>query len=147
MVPKDSADTKIEGFCNRAAAEFLVPERELRAHWREVRAAAEPFEELARNFKVSPIVVGRRALDLRLVDRDRFLDFYDSYTRRELARTKAPGGSFYNNQNLRVGVGFATMIFRAAKEGRLTFKEAYSLTGLHGGAFQEYARRLGVDLP
>jgi len=32
-------------------------------------------------------------------------------------------------------------------EGRLTFREAYALTGLNGGAFQEYARRLGIELP
>jgi hypothetical protein len=31
--------------------------------------------------------------------------------------------------------------------GRLTFKEAYDLTGLRGGSFQKYARRLGMDLP
>ena len=38
-------------------------------------------------------------------------------------------------------------IRNAALEGRLSFREAYDLTGLRGGAFQEYARRLGVDLP
>ena len=26
-------------------------------------------------------------------------------------------------------------------------KEAYNLTGLRGGAFQQYARRRGMDLP
>ena len=32
-------------------------------------------------------------------------------------------------------------------EGRIGFKEAYDLTGLRGGTFQKYAKRLGVDLP
>ena len=39
---------------------------------------------------------------------------------------------------------FALSVMRAALEGRLSFKEAYGLTGLRGGAFQEYGRRLGV---
>jgi hypothetical protein len=36
---------------------------------------------------------------------------------------------------------------RAAMGGRIGFKEAYDLTGLNGGAFQEYAHRiLGIGL-
>jgi hypothetical protein len=31
--------------------------------------------------------------------------------------------------------------------GRLSFKEAYDLTGLRGGAFQAYAKQLGIALP
>jgi hypothetical protein len=56
-----------------------------------------------------------------------------------------PEGNFYNNQNTRVGAAFATRVIRAAKEGRLSFKEAYDLTGLRGGNFQEYARHLGFN--
>lgn len=141
-------DARVERFCDQAAAEFLVPARELRERWRSLKGAAGPFEQTARYFKVSPIVVGRRALDLRLVDRRTFFEFYESYTKQEWRRTRrAGGGDFYNNQNTRVGERFAIYVMRAAMEGRLSFKEAYDLTGLRGGAFQEYARRLGMDLP
>lgn len=141
-------DGRVETFCDQAAAEFLVPARELKDLWRGVKDASEPFVQLARRFKVSPIVIGRRAMDLRLVDRKTFFEFYESYTTRERRRaTRDGGGDFYNNQNTRVGARFATTVIRAAMEGRLSFKEAYDLTGLRGGAFQEYARRLGMDLP
>jgi Zn-dependent peptidase ImmA (M78 family)/transcriptional regulator with XRE-family HTH domain len=141
-------DARVEQFCDHAAAEFLVPAQELKVHWREVKEALDPFEQLARQFKVSPIVVGRRAMDLRLINRKTFFDFYESYTTLERQRSeRAGGGDFYNNQNTRVGKAFATSVIRAAMEGRLSFKEAYDLTGLRGGAFQEYARRLGMDLP
>jgi Zn-dependent peptidase ImmA (M78 family)/transcriptional regulator with XRE-family HTH domain len=140
--------TRIESFCDKAAAEFLVPEREVRAAWRDVREAPDAFEALARRFKVSPIVIGRRAMDLRLVEREAFFSFYEEYTRREWRRkAKTGGGDFYNNQNTRVGEMFAIQVIRAAKEGRVGFREAYDLTGLRGGAFHEYARRLGLDLP
>lgn len=140
---------EIEAFCDQAAAEFLVPENELRANWPDVQRDAEPFETLARRFKVSPIVIGRRAMDLRLVDRQYFFDFYEVYTQQERRQKKAAsgGGDFYNNQNARVGNMFAVQVIRAAKEGRIGFKEAYDLTGLNGGAFQEYARRLDMELP
>ncbi len=139
----------VEDWCNRAAAEFLVPARELRARWHEARRDASPFETLARAFKVSPIVAGRRALDLQLVDRASFFEFYNAYAAQERRRSsrKVGGGDFYNNQNTRVGELFMTHVLRAALEGRIGFKDAYDLTGLRGGAFQEYARRQGADLP
>lgn len=140
---------EIETFCDKAAAEFLVPEAELRACWPEVYRDAAPFETLARRFKVSPIVIGRRAMDLRLVDRQSFFDFYEAYIQQERRQTQAAsgGGDFYNNQNARVGSLFAVQVIRAAKEGRIGFRQAYELTGLNGGAFQEYAQRLGMELP
>ena len=141
-------DARVEKFCDQAAAEFLVPAGEMKGHWRRVKGASDAFEQLARQFKVSPIVIGRRAMDLRLVNRDVFFDFYNKYTQRERERIRpAGGGDFYNNQNTRVGAAFATSVICAAMEGRLSFKEAYDLTGLNGGAFQEYARRLGLVLP
>lgn len=52
---------EIESWCDRAAVEFLVPARELKAYWRDVRHEEAPFEIIARRFKISPIVAGRRA--------------------------------------------------------------------------------------
>ena len=142
--------TDVEDWCNRAAAEFLAPAQEVRARWAEVRRQGRPFETLARAFKVSPVVAARRALDLHLVERSTFSEFYERYVNRERKESGAEpsgGGDFYNNQNTRIGELFATQVLRAAMEGRIGFKEAYDLTGLRGGTFQKYARRLGVNLP
>jgi len=140
---------QIESWCDRAAAEFLVPEQQLKALWRDVRHEASPFEIIARRFKVSPIVAGRRAMDLRLMSREAFFNFYEQYIARERKQRSVSrsGGDFYNNQNTRVGERFALQVTRAAKEGRVSFKQAYDLTGLRGGAFQKYANRLGANLP
>ena len=139
--------TEVEEWCNRAAAELLAPASEVSARWREVRRMTNPFEMLARGFKVSPVVAARRALDLALIDRGTFLDFYESDVGEERrSGTQATGGDFYSNQNIRVGELFATGVVRAAAEGRIGFKQAYDLTGLGGATFQEYARRLGVEL-
>ncbi|MFW6106845.1 MAG: ImmA/IrrE family metallo-endopeptidase, partial [bacterium] len=146
--PTSLPSQETESWCDLAAAEFLVPAQELKACWRDIRHHVSPFETLARRFKVSPIVAGRRAMDVRLVSRETFFGFYEQYTARERRqRSDSGGGDFYHNQNTRVGERFALQVFRAAKEGRVSFKEAYDLTGLRGGAFQEYASRLGVPLP
>jgi Zn-dependent peptidase ImmA (M78 family) len=137
-----------EVFCNRVAAEFLIPAAELRPFWQNVRHQPEPFQAIAREFKVSPIVAARRSLDLDLIAREVFFDFYHSYQideRRQAARAKG-GGNFYNNQNVRLGKRFARTVVLAAKEGRLLYREAYSLTGLQGATFDKYAKALGISL-
>ena len=138
----------VEDWCSRAAGEFLVPAREFRTRWQEACREARPFEVLAPTFKVSPTVAARRALDLKLIDRNTFFDFHEHDVNREPKGGKTPGGSdFYTNQNSRVGKLFAIQVICAAMEGRVGFKEAYDLTGLRGSTFQKYARRLGVALP
>lgn len=143
-----SAGDKREVFCNRVAAEFLVPAADLRPFWAQARRRPEPFQEIARKFKVSPIVAARRALDLELISRQAFFDFYNAYQadeRRQASRVKG-GGDFYNNQNVRLGKHFARAVMLAAKEGRLLYREAYSLTGLQGATFDKYAKELNISL-
>ena len=120
-----------------------MPAAELSQIWPEARRSTEPFQVIAREFKVSPIVSARRALDLALIDRPKFLAFYRAYQadeRRNAAKAKG-GGDFYNNQNVRVGKRFARAVMLAAKEGRLLYREAYSLTGLHGATFEIRQKR------
>lgn len=138
------ADNQIERACNLIAAEFLVPEDELRRFWPEIGSEAERFQSIARTFKVSELVAARRAQDLGLITRKEFLDFYQTYLRNERrkASKKSSGGDFYANQNLRIGRQFAQTVLRAAREGKLLYRDAYHLTGLSGSAFDRYAQSL-----
>jgi len=140
------AKDPIEKACNRAAAEFLVPEDELRRIWPSVQSNPEPHQAVARRFKVSTLVAARRALDLRLISRDQFFEFYNSYLdgTHSAAQSKRGGGDFYENQNLRVGRRFAMEVANAAAEGRLLYSEAYDLTGLYGNTFRRYADLIGM---
>jgi Zn-dependent peptidase ImmA (M78 family) len=139
------ADDPMEKTCNRVAAEFLVPQSELQQIWPSVRGDSEPFQTIARQFKVSALVVARRALDTNLINREAFLNFYHAYQsdERRTAADRSPGGDFYVNQNLRIGQRFASAVIRAVKEGKLLYSEAYRLTGLYGKTFDHYATSLG----
>src|SRR5690606_17317711 len=75
------ANTDIERFCNKVAAEFLVPTHLFRDAWQNAAQTGQPFKAIARHFKVSPIVAARRALDLRLIERPQFFQFYEQYQR------------------------------------------------------------------
>lgn len=138
------ADDETELACNRTAAEFLVPAAELTQLWQSVRQRPDRFQAIARQYKVSEIVAARRAQDIDLITRREFLDFYERY--REAERASASqnegGGNFYLTQNLRLGRRFTEAVVRAVGEGKLLRREAYGLTGLHGGTFDEYARRV-----
>jgi len=69
-------DDATEQSCNKTAAEFLVPGHKLRERWDGLKQTRNPFERIARSFKVSPVAGARRALDLGLISRKRFFDFY-----------------------------------------------------------------------
>src|SRR6266567_4000267 len=132
LQPSPSA---VEQFCNAVAAEFLVPGSDLKQYWPAAQQADEPYQYLAGRFKVSALVAARRALDLGLASRKQFFDFYERYQEDERRSQKraSTGGDFWKTQNVRIGQRFGAAVVRAAKEGRLLYREAYQLTGLHGG--------------
>ena len=143
------ANNDTERFCDKTAAEFLVPESELRACWHATGVNDNPYISVARQFKVSSIVAARRALDLNLIDRDKFFSFYNE--NREKGRPSSPqqqggGGNFWNTQRWRIGARFAAAVVCAVKEGRLSYTEAYSLTDLKGGTFENMPEKMGLSL-
>ena len=135
-----------EQFCDQTAAEFLVPEKELRTYWSVASQRSDPYTSVARQFKVSSIVAARRTLDLDLINRDTFFTFYNEYKGREWGSSQQyqGGGNFWNTQRWRIGTRFATAVVRAVREGRLTYREAYSLTGLKGDTFKNMPGKMGL---
>ena len=143
----EPASHATEQFCDRTAAEFLVSQDELRAFWPSANRSAVPFQAVARHFKVSAIVAARRALDLDIIDRDTFFNFYNEHKFQSSGNSKATsGGNFWNTQRWRLGPRFAAAVIRAVKGGRLSYTEAYSLTGLRGDTFENLPDRMGVQL-
>jgi len=138
------SDNKTEQACNRVAAEFLVPANQLLDFWPSVNQQPERFQAIARHFKVSELVSVRRAMDLGLIKRSEFTDFYRNYqeNERRAAAQGQEGGNFYATQNLRIGRRFAEVVIRAAREGKILYRDAYQLTGLYGKTFEQYANSL-----
>ena len=147
LVKMMPSKTDVERFCNRVAAEFLIPEYKLIALWVESRATRNPFQTVARSFKVSPVVAARRALDLKLITKDEFFAFYEVdqaewRKRKAEQRAKKGGGDFYSTQDVRLGRRFASVLVRAVHEGRVLYRDAYRLTDLKGDTFNNYAKRV-----
>ncbi len=140
-------DHGTERFCNRVAAEFLVPQEELQDYWPTVQDSTNPYRRVARKFKVSDIVAARRLLDLNLIDQDTFFALYSEYKCQPESRKATTGrGTIWDTQRWRIGPRFAGAVARAAEEGRLLYREAYSLTGLKGDTFDQMPEKMGVIL-
>lgn len=130
------ANDPIELLCDAVAAEFLVPEIYFRKKWE----TAKDFKYLSRIFKVSPIVVARRALDLKLISKDSFFSFYNQYISevKEKRDSQASGGDFYKTARKRVSLRFASFINTAVNQNKLLYRDAYRLTSLKGDTYNKF---------
>lgn len=134
------ADDEVEQFCNKVVAEFLVPEEEFRQVFAVDNNIDETMQKLARTFKVSELVIARRAVDLGHITKNEYKEFYENYLKKEKDSKQSTGGDFYLIQQLRLGRVFSETVVRAVKEGKLLYREAYRLTGLYGETFEKFAR-------
>lgn len=130
------ANNPVEILCDKVAAEFLVPENSFLRIW----AQEQDFLKLARLYKVSPIVISRRALDLHKITLGQFLDFYDNYIAEFHYKKsqQSSGGDFYNTAKKRISVSFASHVNTAVRQDRLLYRDAYKLTGLKPNTFQKF---------
>ena len=131
---------KIEKKWNEIAAEFLVPKSEFLNQWDKYK---EKFDDIAKHFKVSPIVCAIRALNLELISEEHFDNFYENYIERlkKIEKAEIRGGDFYALQRYRIGKNLFTAVKNAVADGSLLYRDAYNLTGLYGKTFDEYSKR------
>lgn len=128
------ADDATEKYCDRVAAEFLVPQTLLMEVWNGDIAA------MASKFKVSEIVIARRAHDIGLINDEQYHQFYMQYKHRAVvAKTRRKGGGdFYRTSVKRVGRLLAIHIRNAVNSRQLSYTDAYRLTGLNGNTYSRF---------
>lgn len=138
-------DEETERWCNRVAAELLVPLEVLR---RELDVDADlegEVSRLARRFKVSTLVVLRRLHDAGALSREELWTAYDDELARLRGLSKGSGGNFYLTLGARVSKRFARALVESTLEGRTGFTEAFGMLGVKKmDTFNELGRKLGV---
>ena len=138
-------DEEIERWCNRVAAELLVPLEVLRRKL-DVRADLEgEVKRPARRFKASTLVVLRRIHDAGSLSREELWRAYDDELARLRGLSKGSGGNFYLTLGVRVSKRFARALVESTLEGRTGFTEAFGMLGVKKvETFNELGRKLGV---
>lgn len=142
----DDAD-QTERWCNRVAAELLVPADSLREDFERDAELTAELERLAKVYRVSTLVVLRRLADTSLMSRAAFRVAFPEERSRIMALSaeRASGGDFYNTTPVRVSKRFAKALIADTVEGRTSYRDAFRLLGSKKqAAFDELGQRLGV---
>lgn len=132
---QDGLDDGTEKFCNEMAAGFLVPEALFASLW---ESSGQDFEELEKTFYVSRPALYRVALTRHYISKGQYearLRSYEEEMRH--AKQRGGGGSFYKILPNRIGRSFSRYVFSAVQEGKLLYRDAYRLLGIHGNSFQQ----------
>jgi Zn-dependent peptidase ImmA (M78 family)/DNA-binding XRE family transcriptional regulator len=124
----DEADVgrdKLEAFCNRVAAETLVPKEEFIKLWKQGEEDAV-IASIARWFLVSTLVVLRRAHDFSLISGDQFTRLKKA----EFAKIKtdqAGGGDYYRNVVARMSGRLTYAVLNEVQQRRILLRDASRL--------------------
>jgi len=119
-----------ERWCNKVAAEVLVPLDDLRSVYDPRNDIQSEVRRLARWFKVSTLVVLRRIHDVGGLTSDQLWKEFERERARLISIDKGSGGNFYLTQAARVSKRFARALIASTWEGRSSFTEAFRLLGV-----------------
>lgn len=121
VAPKSNNRTEV--LCNAAAAEILVPQADFMVEWNDREGVADlvRIDILRRHFKVSALVIARRALDRGFVSRAIYSAVYDAARKDGSA---SGGGNFYSTLGARNGKRFAGIVSDLARAGDLGLRHA-----------------------
>jgi len=145
--PASSPSNDVEVWCNRVAAELLVPLAVLRQEYRRRAPLRQETSRLARHFKVSTLVVFRRIHDAGGLTREEFRQAYDEELERLGAIEKGSGGDFYLTIAARIGKRFARALVRSTLEGQTSFTEAFRMLGLKKmSTFRDLGEAVGAGV-
>jgi len=123
-----ASHNKHEILCNAIAAEVLVPQEQFASAWSAAQGTVtEKVALLRQQFRVSSLVLVRRALDLRLVPHEVYDAFYQDAPRRSAGKAGEGGGDFYLTLAVRNSKSFSRKVAALATSGGISFREAGQL--------------------
>lgn len=128
--------------CNKAAAEALVPGNDFLLRWRPNNSIADNLQMLAQYYRVSRLVVLRRAFDLGMVDQAAFWSHYDQLESYVATPTSDGGGNFFSTLLMRSSRRFTIALMTSVLEGRTPHREASSLLNVKVGTLTGIADHL-----
>ena len=143
--PISAPSNAVEVWCNRAAAEFLVPLASLREEFRRTADLSDEVNRLARRYKVSTLVVLRRIFDIGAFDRHAFASAYRRELNRLGAAPASSGGSFRPTLKARVGRRFGHAVVTSTLGGRTSFSESFRILGTRkASTFRSFTANLEI---
>jgi Zn-dependent peptidase ImmA (M78 family)/transcriptional regulator with XRE-family HTH domain len=129
----------IERFCNSAAAEVLVPREDFLKSLPAV-LNDQAIQKLAARYRVSTVVILRRAYELGAITKITFFDLLEKEQQKQKEREEKEeeeptkgGGNFYLTLPVRNSHRFTETVLSALQAQRVSYREAASLLGVRTG--------------
>jgi Zn-dependent peptidase ImmA (M78 family)/transcriptional regulator with XRE-family HTH domain len=135
VVPNQPNHANLETYCNKIAAELLTPESEFLAAWEQ---APKQFGILSKKFKVSQLVIARRALDLGKID----WPSYQTIANASKKTSNSDGGNPFRSFPIRNSKRLTKAIVANALSGQTMLREAASLLNVRPETVIELSKRL-----
>jgi Zn-dependent peptidase ImmA (M78 family)/transcriptional regulator with XRE-family HTH domain len=135
-----------EILCNAVAAEFLVPGKEFLSQWRsDVQDWTTNIPELQNHFHVSGYVIARRALTLKKISMDEYLQYVKMLEEHHRNREKKDSGpTYYRVKGSQISKRFSKALLVEALSGRMLLRDAGKLLNIKPHNIQTFAKELGL---
>jgi len=142
--PNRTNHRRAELFCNAVAAEVLVPRGDLTSRWNSQESLDQNATELASFFRVSTVVVARRALDIGLIEWPVYIAYFQRQAEVWRQVKKGPGGDPYRTIPIRNGRRFTEAVIQSALQRTTLLRDAGSLLGISPSKISRLAQEIGV---
>ena len=144
-------NNQIEKFCNEIASELLVPQKEFIMLWSHNDTIDENTKRVSDRYLVSPIMVSKKAYDLKFISYVEYSNFYTKQMalwkaiKERQKKEKTASGDYYRTTPVRLGRLFSESVVHSTLEGKLLYRDATKLLNMtEMSTFKNYAKEIGV---
>lgn len=132
----------IERVCNSVAAQALVPRQDFLSGWNSGLSLEGNLDQLTRHFKVSRLVVLRRAYELDRINDSEYWDYFHQIMPMDGKAAGQGRGDFYRNLLVRNSRTFTTRLVEAVLQGTVSDRVAAGLLNVQVPTFHQFTREL-----
>jgi Zn-dependent peptidase ImmA (M78 family) len=130
----------VERFCNRVAAELLVPHAGFQRLWTPALSPFDNAKAIAKYYRVSTMVVLIRAYERHKISYDRFAELMNAEYARFAQREEeaVSGGNFWASFSARSSPKLTQAITGSVQQGQLPYRDAARLLGVKVSTLNRY---------
>jgi len=125
----------------------LVPREAFQSDWIRNRNISDNLTSLTRRYRVSSLVILKRAFDLHFLSWNLFIHHYNNERARHRdyeRRQQTDGGNFYASLRVRNGKKLTSAVVSSALEGRTLYREAAGLLNVKVDSVKKIAVEIGI---
>ena len=147
LTTSKSGKNKSEVWCNKFAAEFLVPLEELKNKLTDEETIENSLNSLSRYYRVSKLVILYRLFELQQITQSEYDKFRKILNVEVTNKKTGKGGDLILTTRKRVGQKFAFAIIDSTLKGQTLYRDAFRMLGISKiETFDKLTESVGVKV-